>query len=53
MHARMRGTKRRVWRKVHVGIDGKNLETRAAEFTISDIGDAPLLPELLDQIPAD
>ena len=27
------------------------MEIRAAEFTISDVGDAPMLPELLDQIP--
>jgi hypothetical protein len=47
------GTKRRVWRKIHIGIDEKSLEIRAAEFTTSDIGDAPMLPELLDQIPPD
>jgi hypothetical protein len=42
-----------VWRKVHLGIDEKTLEVRAVEFTSSDIGDAPILPELLDQIPPD
>jgi hypothetical protein len=47
------GTKRRVWRKIHIGIDGQTLEIRAAEFTTSDVGDAPMLPELLDQIPPD
>ncbi|KMK67266.1 transposase family protein [Puniceibacterium sp. IMCC21224] len=47
------GTKRRVWRKVHLGIDEKTLEIRAVESTRSDIGDAPMLPELLDQIPPD
>ena len=47
------GTKRRIWRKIHVGIDERTLEIRAAEFTTSDIGDAPMLPELLDQIPPD
>lgn len=45
------GAKRRVWRKIHIGIDEKTLEIRAAEFTASDVGDAPMLPELLDQIP--
>ncbi|MRH22239.1 IS5 family transposase [Rhodovulum strictum] len=45
------GSKRRVWRKLHIGIDEQTLEIRATEFTSSDIGDAPLLPELLDQIP--
>ena len=47
------GTKRRVWRKIHIGIDEQTLEVRAAEFTTSDVGDAPMLPELLDQIPPD
>ena len=47
------GSKRRVWRKIHIGIDEKSLEIRAAEFTTSDVGDAPMLPELLDQIPAE
>jgi len=47
------GTKRRVWRKIHIGIDEQTLEIRAAEFTTSDVGDAPMLPELLDQIPPD
>ena len=39
------GSKRRVWRKIHIGIDEKSLEIRAAEFTTSDVGDAPMLPE--------
>ena len=47
------GAKRRVWRKIHIGIDEKTLEIRVAEFTTSDVGDAPMLPELLDQIPPD
>ena len=33
------GTKRRVWRKIHIGIDEKTLEIRAPEFTTSDVGD--------------
>ena len=45
------GSNRRVWREIHIGIDEKSLEIRAAEFTTSDVGDAPVLPELLDQIP--
>ena len=45
------GAKRRVWRKIHIGFDEKTLAIRAAEFTTGDIGDAPMLPELLDQIP--
>jgi hypothetical protein len=45
------GSKRRVWRKIHIGIDEQTLEIRAAEFTTSDVGDALMLPELIDQIP--
>lgn len=45
------GAKRRVWRKIHLGIDEETLEIRAVEITRSDVGDAPMLPELLDQIP--
>ena len=45
------GSKRRVWRKIHIGIDEQTLEICAAEFTTSDVGDAPMLPELLNQIP--
>ena len=66
-HARKHGgPKRRVWRKIHIrcpagewhirregGIDEETLEVRAVEVTSSDIGDAPMLPELLTQIPAD
>ena len=47
------GAKRCIWRKVHLGIDEETLEVRAVEVTSSDIGDAPMLPELLGQIPAD
>ena len=47
------GSKRHVWRKIHFGIDEKTLEIRAAEFTTSDAGDAPMLPELLNQIRPD
>ena len=45
------GTKRRVRRKFHIGIDEETLEVRAVEVTSSDVGDAPMLPELLSQIP--
>ena len=52
-HARKHGgSKRRVWRKIHFGIDEKTLEVRTVEITGSRIGDAPVLPDLLDQIPA-
>lgn len=53
-HARKHGgAKRRVWRKIHLGIDEQTLEIRAVEITGSHIGDAPVLPDLLDQIPED
>ena len=53
-HARKHGgAKRRLWRKIHIGVDEQTLEIRAIEITGSNVGDAPMLPELLDQIPAD
>ncbi|AHD03739.1 IS5 family transposase [Leisingera methylohalidivorans] len=45
--------KRRIWRKIHIGIDEETLEVRAVAVTASNVGDAPTLPELLDQIPPD
>ncbi len=42
------GSKRSVWRTIHIGIYEKTLDVRAAEFTTSDVGYAPML---LDQIP--
>jgi hypothetical protein len=47
------GPKRRLWRKRHIGIDEQTLEIRAIEVTSSSIGDAPILPDLLNQIPPD
>ena len=44
---------RRQWRKVHLGIDAQTLEIRAIEVTDNSVGDAPMLPELLVQIPCD
>ena len=53
-HARKHGgAKRRVWRKVHLAMDEGTLEVRAAQITTSDIGDASMLPDLLDQLPPD
>jgi hypothetical protein len=45
------GSKRRLWRKIHIGIDEETLEIRTIEVTSSSIGDAPMLPDLLSQIP--
>jgi hypothetical protein len=42
---------RRQWRKVHLGIDAETLEIRAIEVTNNKTGDAPILPELMKQIP--
>ena len=44
-------SKPRQWRKVHLGVDADTLEIRAVEVTGSRVGDAPMLPALLDQIP--
>lgn len=45
--------KRRLWRKIHIGIDEQTLEVRAIEVTGSNVGDAPILPDLLNQITPD
>ncbi len=42
----------RSWRKIHVGIDEQTLEIRAVEVTSGNLGDAPMLPDLLAQLPA-
>ncbi len=47
------GPKRRIKRKIHIGIDTETLEVRAVEITGSNVGDAHMLPGLLDQIPPD
>ena len=45
------GARRRVWRKMHLGIDEATMEVRAVEITASHVGDAPMLLELLGRIP--
>lgn len=53
-NARNHGSpERRVWRKIHLGIDEETLEVRAVNFTGSHIRDAPVLPDLLCQIQPD
>lgn len=47
------GSKLRIWRKIHLGIDEETLEIGANEVTKNSIGDAPMLPSLLNQIPSD
>ena len=39
--------------QVHLGIDASTLEIRAIEVTDNSVGDAPMLPGLLGQIPPD
>lgn len=45
--------RRRQWRKVHLAMDVATGDIRGVEFTSSQKGDAPVLPNLLAQIPAD
>ena len=49
----MGGSKRRIRRRIHIGSDEETLEARAIEVTSGNIGDALVLPELLNQIPPD
>ncbi len=44
---------RRQWRKVHLGIDAHTLEIGAIKVPDNSLEDAPMLPELLGQIPPD
>lgn len=43
--------KNRHWRKLHLGMDEETLEIRAVGVMTSNVGDAPMLPDLLDLIP--
>jgi hypothetical protein len=45
--------RRRKWRKVHLAMDAATGDICAVEFTSSQTGDSPVLPDLLAQIPAD
>ncbi len=50
--ARKHGThRRRQYRKVHLAMDTGTDDIRAVEFTFSDKGDSPVLPELLSHVP--
>ena len=46
------GPKRRVWRKIFIGIDEETWG-RTVEATINNVGDTPMLPDLLDPTPPD
>ena len=47
------GSKRRTWRKLHIGVDAATGEVVAAAVTTNDLSDSQLLPDLLTQIDAD
>jgi hypothetical protein len=47
------GPKRRVWRRIRIGIARDTSDVRAVEVVGSEIGDAPVLPALSARIPAD
>ncbi len=44
--------RRRQWRKVHPGIDAETLQIRAIVVTTNEVGDSPVIAELLSQIPS-
>jgi len=43
-------SKRRTWRKLHVAVDAQTQEVVAVELTANFVGDAEVLPDLLDQL---
>lgn len=45
--------RRRQWRKLHIGIDSQTLQVRAICVTSNNMTDAAVLPQLLEQIPAE
>lgn len=47
------GSKKRLWRKLHLGLQEETLEIRALGITTSNVGDTPMLPDLLEQISPD
>jgi len=44
---------RRTWRKLHLGVDESSGEIVAVVVTTNDYADGQVLPELLDQVPAE
>lgn len=46
-------SKRRTWRKLHLAVDADSHEVIAVELTAAFVGDAEVLPDLLDQLPPD
>jgi hypothetical protein len=42
--------KRRTWRKLHLVVDSQSQEIVAVELTANFVGDAEVLPDLLEQL---
>jgi hypothetical protein len=42
--------KRRTWRKLHIAVDAQSQEDVAVELTANCVGDAEVLPDLLEQL---
>ena len=49
----MECTQARSLQAPYIGIDEETLKARAIEVTVSNIGDALMLPKLVNQIPSD
>lgn len=47
------GATKRLWRKLHLDMDEEPLEIRAVGVMTGNVGDAPILLDLLEQIPPD
>ena len=47
------GSERRSWLKIHLGIGEGTLERRTIEVFSNNIGNAPMLAELLNKTPPD
>jgi len=45
-------SRRRVWRKLHLGVDEATGEVLAHELTASNVHDGPILPKLLEELEA-
>ena len=46
-------SKRRTWRKLHLGVDEATQQIVAEDLTKNDVGDQEHLPEILDGVPDD
>lgn len=46
-------SRRRTWRKLHIGVDGETGDILLGEVTRNDAADCEMLAPLLDQLPAD